>query len=417
MLRLFGLLLLLGSAADAQPADTLASPWTLARQAPGESFWAPLLRLRAAEEAYRGSDAWWSAYAQYRAQMEATAGRPALALAFWDAPLRRGRDSVGVLPPGVRAMDAAEWIAAAADTARVVMVNERHHAAADRLLTLRLLPLLHARGFRYLAVEALSHEDSALNARPYPVDASGFYTNEPVFAEMLREARRLGFTLVPYEIRDAQRGADTTRTPQQQRDFSQAQNLVEAVFRDDPDARVLVHAGFGHIYETESPSWSPMAFYLRQLAGIDPLTVDQTALSERSAPVFEHPAYRAALAAGLLSDAPVVLTDADGTLLAPTRTPVDVQVFGPRARTHAGERHGLATVGQRQARDIVIAECIGTWCGAEVRMEDESADAVPLDRTETDADGRVRLRVPAGPALRLRVETTGGRVVRDERLP
>ena len=47
---------------------------------------------------------------------------------------------------------------AAADTARVLMINERHHAASDRVLTLRLLAPLREKGFRYFAAEAFAAE-------------------------------------------------------------------------------------------------------------------------------------------------------------------------------------------------------------------------------------------------------------------
>lgn len=411
MTRTLLLVLLLGTAAQAQPAtDSLASPWTVARPMPGESFWTPLLRLRATEEAYRASEMWWAPYAQYRAQLEAAAGRHDLALAFWDAP-SRGRDSVGVVPCGTRAVDAVRWIAAAADTAQVVMINERHHAAADRLLTLRLLPLLYARGYRYLAAETLDHADDSLNARPYPVVASGFYSNEPVFAEVLREARRLGFTLVPYEIRDDQRGADTTRTPQQQRDFAQAQNLVDGIFRADPDAKVLVHAGFGHIHEASTPTWYPMALYLRELTGIDPLTVDQTALSERSAPAYEDPLYRAADVAGWLAAGPVVLLDGDGRPASPSRAPVDVQVLSPRTHVQSGRPDWMAMDGRR-AVDLSLPECAARWCGVEVRLDGEPSDAVPLDRAEAERTGRVRVFVPREARATAEVRDAAGALVR-----
>ncbi len=406
--------LLLPSASAQSPADTLVSPWTLARPTPGESFWAPLLRLRGAEAAYRASPTWWPAYAQYRAQSEAAAGRHDLALAFWDAPAS-GRDSVGVLPAGARAVDAAAWIASAADTVQVVMINERHHAASDRLLTLRLLPLLYERGYRYLAAEALSHDDDSLNARPYPVASTGYYTGEPVFAEVLREARRLGFTLVSYEIRDDQRGADTTRTPQQQRDASQARNLIDSVFAHDPDARVLVHAGFAHVYETATPDWSPMAHYLREFSGLDPLTIDQTALSERSAPAYEHPAYRAADAAGWLSEAPVVLLDPANRPVALTDLAVDVQVFAPRTRVEAGRPTWMAMDGRR-AVDLSVPGCAALWCGVEVRLDGEPADAIPVDRVEVDHRDRVRVFVPVGAPATAEVRDAAGEIVHTLRI-
>ena len=56
----------------------------------------------------------------------------------------------------------------------------------------------------------------------------------------------------------------------------------------DPDAKVLVHCGWAHLQEQPTSSWEPMAHFVREIAGIDPLTVDQTLLGERSEPGFEH---------------------------------------------------------------------------------------------------------------------------------
>ena len=74
-------------------------------------------------------------------------------------------DSVYVPPAGTRATDAVALIAATADTARIVIINERHHAASDRLLTLRLLGVLRQKGYRYFAAEAFDWADTGLNHR------------------------------------------------------------------------------------------------------------------------------------------------------------------------------------------------------------------------------------------------------------
>lgn len=202
---------------EASDSSGVPPPWDLTHQEPGEPSWAPLLRIRDVESVYRESEKWWGIYAQLRAQAEAAGGNHAAALRFWDAP-RRSRDSVGTLPEGVRAAAALNVLSEAADTARVIMINERHHAASDRLLTLRLLPILYEKGYRYFAAEALSYRDSTLNERTYPVDATGGYTDEPVFAAVIREALRLGYRLVPYEITDAQREVKNDLTRQQRRD-------------------------------------------------------------------------------------------------------------------------------------------------------------------------------------------------------
>ena len=115
--------------------------------------------------------------------------------------------------------------------------------------------------------------------------ASGYYSNEPLFGEILREARRLGYTLVPYEAIGA--------TSQDARETGQATNLRDRIFRDHPDARVLVHAGYSHIDESGTLGGAkPMAVRFRELTGIDPLTVDQTTMREHATRDRERGEYR-----------------------------------------------------------------------------------------------------------------------------
>jgi hypothetical protein len=195
-----------------------------------------------------------AAYLQYRSQNEALIGDHRAALRFDDLARRRNpSDSTGTLPLGAHAVRAVEYLSAVADTARVIMINERHHADGDRLLTLGLLSRLRAKGYRYFAAEALAESDTALARRGYPVAGSGSsYVLEPVFAEVVREALRLGYVIVPYECmpgEDAPRDSSDTRSRQARRDSVQAAHIVERIFRGDPDAKVLVHAGYAHIQE------------------------------------------------------------------------------------------------------------------------------------------------------------------------
>lgn len=415
--RLVLLAAVAASAAAAQGADPLPSPVGLTFAQEGDGPLSTLLRLRDAEGRYRAAgegSARWSQYQQVRASEEAAVGDHAAALLWYDASMGRGRDSVGVLPAGARAVGAADYIAARADTARVVMINEAHHDASSRLLTLDLLPLLYERGFRYLAAEAFNVGDVALDERGYPVDSSGFYTSETVFAALVREAARLGYTLVPYEIEHADEPAEDTLSRQQRRDYEQARHLAERTIGIDPDARVLVHAGYAHVDETPTEYWTPMAYYFRQRTGIDPLTVNQTRLGEASAPRYEHPAYRAADAAGLLRDGPVILLAADGQPLAPARASTDLQVFRPRAGDVDGRPAWLARLPGRTALSVDVPPCPQT-CEVFARGPDEDVAAVPLDRLASGG-GPVTLYVPPGRIVVTVRDGRTGEVLRREAL-
>ncbi|HEX9953106.1 MAG TPA: hypothetical protein VGB53_15155 [Rubricoccaceae bacterium] len=392
-MRRLGAVLLLASLAAAAlsvPARAQESPFALRRAQPGDGPAAGYLRLRDAEAAFRGGERW-DEYTQYRAQAAAALGLHAEALAWWD-----GRHSPVTAPAVVfgsppRAADAAEWIAARADTARVVMVNEAHHDAASRLLTLALLPRLYAEGYRYFAAEAFA-ADSVLAAQPpYPTPAMGTYLGEPVFGEIVREALRLGYTLVPYEIEDGEEGGPD---PQARRDSMQAVHLAERTVERDPAARVLVHAGFAHVYETADEYWHPMAAFFRERTGIDPLTVDQIAMSEHSTRAYDSVDYRAAESS--LRGVPAVLLPPSGEpLRLGNAAPVDVQVVRPRTVYRDGRPTWMALGGSRVLETVPLPDaCVRTICVAEVRLPGEPG-STPLDRVVAEHVREAAVYVPA----------------------
>lgn len=187
-------------------------------------------------------------------------------------------------PPGLVLPDRAEWKRADAADAitqlaadrHIVMINEAHHNAHTRVLTLALLPRLRGLGFSYFAAEALSDDDPGLMQRGYPIRASGTeYLREPLYGEIVREAIRLGFKLVPY---------DSSSNDLQTRDTTQAENLFRKVFASDPHARLFVDAGYAHIDKATGRlgEIQPMAMQLAKLSGFDPLSIDQTQFLEHS---------------------------------------------------------------------------------------------------------------------------------------
>jgi hypothetical protein len=210
-----------------------------------------------------------------------------------------------VLPLGdqwhdVNASDAVTELAA---QRHIVMVNEAHHDAHTRELTLALLPRLRALGFRYFAAEALSSEDVELIKRGYPIDTSGSeYLLEPLYGEIIRQAIKLGYTIVPY---------DSDVATLENRDTLQAQTLYEKVFAKDPQAKLFVHAGYSHIDKAPGnlgDDIRPMAMELKQLSGYDPLCVDQVQFRDVAVGGLDFGDY-AKIASRFVSPLPIVLQD------------------------------------------------------------------------------------------------------------
>lgn len=177
-------------------------------------------------------------------------------------------------PTQWQARDAVATITEMAKSRRIVMLNEAHHNAHTRELTLALLPRLRALGYTYFAAEALGENDPGLARRGYPVDKSGTeYLHEPLYGEIIREALRLGFIVVPY---------DSSEFDAQARETGQANNLYQRVFEKDPAAKLFVHCGYAHLDKAKDRlgDAEPMAMRLRTLTGFDPLSIDQTQFLE-----------------------------------------------------------------------------------------------------------------------------------------
>jgi len=101
-----------------------------------------------------------------------------------------------------KACDAVATILKLADQYQVIMFNEAHHVPMHRAFTIQLLDDLYRKGFRYLAVEALTSADDGLQARGYPIRKSGLYLSEPLCTDMVRIALRIGYQVVPYEFEE-----------------------------------------------------------------------------------------------------------------------------------------------------------------------------------------------------------------------
>lgn len=86
---------------------------------------------------------------------------------------------------------------------QAVLFNENVYRPQHRTLLALALPALYAEGFRYLAVSSLNGADAGLNKRPYPSLQRHEFASDYQFANLIRTARQLGFTLIGF--------ADTTQ--------------------------------------------------------------------------------------------------------------------------------------------------------------------------------------------------------------
>lgn len=356
--------------------------------------WWPIAPFRELEDIC-GSGPGSSAYRFLRAQLESFVGNHRSALVYADRQSGRSTQ-LQELPSPVTSVSAVPYVTERARGHRIVMVNERRHAPPDRLLTMALLEPLSEQGFKYLAVEAVWAGDP-VNARGYPVAQTGYYVNDVVFAELVRSAMQLNYRIVAYDMEKDQRApSDRPKqiNRQEERDSWQAKNILARVFDVDKDTKLLVHLGYDHLLESRTDAWAPMAHFLRQLTGLDPLTIDQTVFSERGTHELEHPLRVSARQHGFLGDEAVVLLDSNGEPVG-SGEPVDLNVFGLVTRYAKGRPVWMGMGDRRQAIDFITPECRTRVCIVEARNA-TLTDEVPYDRVEVRHTERTVLYVPPG---------------------
>jgi hypothetical protein len=110
---------------------------------------------------------------------------------------------------------------------------------------------------------------------------------EPLFADFIRQSLKLGYIPVAYEH---VRGSIRSENPSDainEREKGQAAHLMERIFKQKPNARVLIYVGFSHLLKNpQGPAAEParqtqwMAGRLKKLTGIDPLTIDQVTMTD-----------------------------------------------------------------------------------------------------------------------------------------
>lgn len=232
--------------------------------------------------------------------------------------------------------NAIEYILSKADNYQVIMLNEAHHSSLHRNFTKLLLKGLSEKGFKYFGLEAVNQKDS-INERKFPIQSSGSYTNEPEFGNLLREALELGYFVFGYEASFGRNG--------KQREIEQAEN-IKKILDKDPQAKIFIHAGFDHIREDENiNNWEKaMAGRLKEFTGIDPLTIDQVSMTEKSSEQFENPFIKLAAV-----NVPTVFVNNEnqGFIDKNLKKQFDLSVFHPRTDYKQTRPHWLFANGKQ----------------------------------------------------------------------
>jgi hypothetical protein len=293
------------------------------------------------------------------------------AASFSIAQPAQGDDAPSPLGGEYQARPAADVILEMTKDRKAVFFNEAHSAPITRTLTIELLTKLREQGFNYFAAETLYRTDKDMQQRGYPTPDSGFYVNEPLYGEMVRTALKLGFKIVPYDVENA--GAGDAR------ELAGAQNLYH-VFKADPQAKLVVNAGFAHIQKSgKYLGGNSMAEFFQKMSGIDPLCVEQTMLVPHALADRNHPYYTAVVKSQSLTRPTVFVSGDKAWTLKPKQ--YDISVFFP-STSSSQQRPAWANLGGLRMKYSLNGElCRGQFpCLVEARYADEHDDAVAADR-------------------------------------
>lgn len=297
---------------------------------------------------------------------------------------------------------------------QLVILNEAHYQPLNRVFTRSLLAGLYGQGFRYLCIEDLASStgagappDTGLNQRKYPLLTTGYYTIEPQYGELERQALALGFTLVPYEFvppRSVQDFAERMVG----RERGQAENIQQLLTKD-PKARIVVHVGYGHLVENISPDgqFGFMAAFLKKNTGLDPFTIHQVDLLEHADATLDNP-YRALMHAA----EPSVYVDAQGALFnsAQDAGKWDASVYFPPT-TYCHGRPTWLRPGFGRTYYVLPAKQITVSFPCQVRAYragEDVAVAVPVDVIELQSASEDRALVLGRGQFRLLLEDAKG---------
>lgn len=244
--------------------------------------------------------------------------------------------------PGQR-IDTLDAISAAAHGKRVVILQESHfrqrHRAFAHLLALRL----RKEGFTHLGAEAFNNcAKLPQNKSDAPHLQLGFYTADPLFGDLVRNALSAGYSLFCYEqtiLQQAPADADW-KAGIAARESAQAGN-IKKILDENPNARLFIYAGGSHglkVPDGVGNEW--MGMRLAKLAGIDPLVIEQSVGTPSLSAEHDLP-FRRSVEHLESGSAAYVVRQPNGEFV--TQRGYDISVFHPRV-PDVGERGGWMTM-------------------------------------------------------------------------
>lgn len=288
-----------------------------------------------------------------------------------------------------KAVSAIDEIVRRARKTRIVILNENHLDPRGRSFGLEVARALKPLGYTILAVEALrpyaDDKEERQKMEQLTVDGivrgagdfySGYYFDDPVFADFIRQSLAMGYRPVSFET--AGRGYTDG-----EREQAQADNLIRRGVQPFPDGKILIYVGERHAAEgsiaSEKNPYLKMAAIIKDKTGIDPLTIDQAGLS--SIPMNRPDAELYKIAALKASNVSVVLFKNGKPLITGLLAgAVDLQVVHPPLKLISGRPDWLLKM-NRSPKPVPIALLPKSSIRlVQAFVANSAADARPVDQ-------------------------------------
>ncbi|MEM1319265.1 MAG: OmpA family protein [Bacteroidota bacterium] len=310
--------------------------------------------------------------------------------------------------------DPIDFIVNKAVTEQLIIINEAHLYAQHRYFLAQLLDELFAIGYRNIFCEALNKSKfDQLKDLPYPSVELGYYLRDPVYGDVFRKGKKIGYHFFAYEpdLRDVQKAKrylyqqfghtidtdtseyymldpqgrkhsiDEMQIEMSARDLAQAFNIEKQL--KTIEGKTIVFCGGGHLKEKAVGLWKPMAIWLKQFSAIDPFTIQQVTYSKPGlAQILTHSSV-------LLDDQKqaLILREANPFAKDSLQQMVDLQVIHPYPTFSNGRSSWQVNDRDRNQQKPKLSPNISYPCIVMAFPKNEPLHAaIPVDVIELQSD-------------------------------
>ncbi len=341
-----------------------------------KNFYKQLNQLRSLEKQYQGTG---KSYFETLGLLNSTCGNYQKTLEIWsniDSGYK-GQHLSNAEFDKYRPVSARILMDSIAQKHQIIILNEGHHVPQNRASTAYFLETFYKNGFRYIAMETIKSADTELNRRKFAdIEKTGYFLAEPCYADLVRRALEIGFTIIPYEC-------EKIFKTMAERDECQAENIINRLLKNNSKAKLLMHVGYSHGIKLDPLPDMKIAFmgyFLKNKTGIEPFVIGQYQHTERANQDIEAPEYVYVTNKYKIKE-PTFFVNSKGELW--SKDFFDASLFLPRSTYKSGRPDWLNWRGKKKEYFLDLKE-INTLSPFLIQaiLDKELPNGVPVDQVE-----------------------------------